>query len=116
MTDQHVRCAVWVREMGASGKGYTYIPVDMQPMGMYAETTCPPAVGDLMSLSGGHDVKLGSYRVVARCWAWPAWGSPAWLAGQRGPIVDIAVERARGLFADDSPEDYPPDDDDEDAR
>lgn len=75
----------------------------------------PPAVGDLIWLSGisyrtddeGEDVS-GCWRVLARSWSPAVYGSQAWPAGterETGPVwLDLMVEPAEGLL---SPANWP---------
>jgi hypothetical protein len=65
-----------------------------------------PAAGDLVSFrDDGH---TGVYRVLARDWMYPAYPSGSWPYSEKypdhGPIVQIIVEQAEGLFIDQEPE------------
>lgn len=69
----------------------------------------PPAVGDLIALSGRTETSegptvavTGMWRVLARQWSPPAFGSPVWRTGDRptAPIwLDVMLEQVEGMFA-----------------
>lgn len=93
-----VRCTFYARTAHPAG-GYTYDPVDLAlPPGMFGyPTTCPPAIGDILGL--GADL----YRVIARQWEYPVYGSAAWPGGQSSPkhvSLTVIVETAQGVFTD----------------
>lgn len=69
-------------------------------------TAHPPMVGDLLYLQPGEG-QAQTYRVVGRAWMHPARGSAAWPLGEAqpvdGPMLDVLVEAAPGLFRDEAP-------------
>lgn len=68
------------------------------------DTPHVPSVGDLVHLYGETEATQGMFRVLDRAWMYVGFGSADWPHGQArprsGPIVDIVVEPARGMFAD----------------
>jgi hypothetical protein len=69
----------------------------------------PPAPGDLIALQGAARDEPGGpvFRVIDRMWVHPAYGSGSWPFGspvpQQGPMLEIIVEPAEGLYADETP-------------
>lgn len=67
----------------------------------------PPAIGDLIFLYDEIRKCGGQYRIIARDWSHPSYGSAGWPYGQAmptiGPLLNMIVERAVGPFSDQSP-------------
>jgi hypothetical protein len=72
----------------------------------------PPAVGDLivLQLQPAPAYQAGGpvFRVLERMWVHAMYGSPDWRYGEdgprTGPLLDIIVEPAEGLYRDEAPE------------
>ena len=66
-----------------------------------------PTVGDIVTI-GGHDpgtgLKSGTFRVLQRTWLYATYRCPNWPIMQyepnRGPMMQILLEEATGLFID----------------
>lgn len=82
--------------------------------------TVPPMVGDLIRLqttvyldddapedAPDPDPRLGTYRVIGRCFGGPEYGSQAWPYGKEpGPVwLDVICEAADGPFRNEAPSD-----------
>ncbi|MER6832680.1 hypothetical protein ABT320_01600 [Streptomyces cellulosae] len=98
------RCQFYERVKVKGGFRYDLINVS-GPNGFDRFVTPhPPAVGDLISLWDAHRERGGVYRVVDRAWHHSSYGSTDWPYGsqapKRGPLLDIVVEAAGGLFVD----------------
>jgi hypothetical protein len=72
-------------------------------------TDHPPAVDDLISLTGriaGGAGDVHCYRVIDRMWMYPEYGSMSWPLGEpaprHGPDLTVILERAQGPFADEA--------------
>ncbi|GIL29163.1 hypothetical protein [Actinocatenispora comari] len=67
-------------------------------------TPYPPAVGDLIWLTDRFTGSGAVYRVLERQWMHAGYGSMSWRAGTaapaEGPMLEIVVEAAGGLFLD----------------
>lgn len=97
------RCSFYVRY--PEGEGWRYESVVMNTPTSYLVTENPPAIGDLIFLSGkGQDDIQGYFEVVGRSWLHSSWGSVNWPYGkpesQVGPMLDLIVEPSPGLFVD----------------
>lgn len=102
-----VRCSFFVLNREDPENSHS-ISLKTQTGGLILEH--PPAVGDLIWLSGtvyqtdeeGEDVS-GCWRVLTRAWSPAAYGSQAWPLGaarETGPVwLDLMVEPSKGLFA-----------------
>lgn len=79
----------------------SFYEVDTERMLGFREHPHPPAVGDLVHLTIYNDdgtPEFGTFRVTKRAWHYTGEGSTNWIAGNRGGILDVMVERAAGLF------------------
>lgn len=96
------RCSFSVRT--AVEGGWRYDRVSLRgPYQPYLRTAMPPAVDDLIWLSGDDDQPWGQFRVVARSWHYPQYGSVDYphVGGiKEGPMLDVIVEAAVGPFVD----------------
>lgn len=104
MTIPYVRCAFYIRSPASKPGKYQYLNVDIESWGGYGlPTPHPPAVGDLVNLNGK------TFRVIERAWSHPQYGSADWPRGEpqarQGPQLDVVVEHAVGVFADDVEDD-----------
>ncbi|MBF6188893.1 hypothetical protein IU443_13030 [Nocardia farcinica] len=107
-----VECSFLVRTRAVDHPGkffYRLLSVDGWHGDGLVRTPHPPAVGDTLWL---FDRQLGggaSYRIVARDWRFPAYGSASWLTGEpepeRGPLLRCLVEQSPGLIVDEAPHD-----------
>ncbi len=98
-----------VRRPAGSGRWWYQSIIIPDPSGSaFAPMTYPPAVGDVIGL---HDrtgrIEGGpTFRVVARQWHHTGYGSANWPYGQAepatGPLLDIIVEPAPGIYADET--------------
>ncbi|MGW4369652.1 hypothetical protein ACWEKT_28790 [Nocardia takedensis] len=102
-----VRCSFELRSTDDSGSDtYTGLRIDGPHSDGMLRTEYPPAVGDTIFLV---DQTLGgrTYRVVARDWEHPAYGSPGWPREKQqpisGPLLRCLVERAPGVGRDEVP-------------
>lgn len=108
------RCNFYVRTPAPAG-GWRYEPFSIaNPTGSSLPLTHPPAIGDLIWLWDSQKQAGGHHRVIDRAWNHPAWGSMDWPHGdaapRQGPILDLIVEPAVGLFVDEVSE---PDEDED---
>jgi hypothetical protein len=75
-------------------------------------TPHPPAVGDLITLFDQITQQGGGFRVVDRCWHHASYLSMNWpvmaALPVHGPSLDVIVEPADGLFADEAPTESEP--------
>jgi hypothetical protein len=89
--------------------GYRYrkISINNRQGDTCLHTPHPPAVGDLIQLWDATERRGGMYQVVARQWLHSSYGSMDWPTGQSdssvGPLLDIVVEAAEGVFRDEAP-------------
>ncbi len=95
-----VHCNFHARTAHPAG-GYTYDPVNtpVRPGAFGYPTAHPPAVGDIVGLGAN------LYRVVARQWEYPVYGSAAWPGGQSSPghvSLTVIVEAAEGVFSEEA--------------
>lgn len=99
------QCSFYVRSPVESG-GYYY---DHVSVGGYQADGClwtshPPQVGDIIHLWDQNTKSGGQYRVIERAWMHSSYGSANWPYGQAeptgGPMLDVIVEAAEGLFRD----------------
>ncbi|MCW2929990.1 MAG: hypothetical protein JWM19_952 [Actinomycetia bacterium] len=105
------RCNFCVRYPAPGGK-WTFVAIRLAnwwsngaiPLWM------PPSVGDLITLHPAHGQELEGgpvYRVVDRMWVTAVYGSGSWPLGKaapvEGPLMEIIVEPAPGLYADQAP-------------
>lgn len=106
-----VRCSFELRTASSDHPGmFVYTRLWME--GYHEEgavhTQHPPAVGDTVWLAA-RDVGGDTYRVIARDWSYPAYGSGDWPRGQkdfkRGPLLRCLVEPAEGFIQDEAPYD-----------
>lgn len=108
-----VRCAFYARSRVSDTPGaFRFDSIGIEtPEGFgRLPTQHPPAVGDLISLSGQRVNAVGEveqvdgmFRVVERQWLHPEYGSRDWPRGgpaHRGPLLDVIVEAAEGAFAE----------------
>lgn len=105
-----VECSFLVRAPAADHPGkffYRLLTVDGWHGDGLLRTPHPPAVGDTLWLI---DRQLGggaSYRVLARDWMFPAYGSGHWPHGEpqaeRGPLLRLVVEESMPFIADEAP-------------
>lgn len=103
-----VRCQFYARTPAGAGQfRYERINVDDPDHPGFLMTPYPPAPGDLIYLADRDGQTHGTYTVVARSWGHTAYGSADWpqltARPRSGPWLDIAVEPAPGLFADEAP-------------
>lgn len=95
-----IHCIFYLRVPAGDGaSNYEAINV-FTPSGVPGyPTTSPPAVGDIVGgLEGG-----GTFRVVARQWELPQYGSMTWPQGRSVPTrssLTVIVEPADGVFSD----------------
>ena len=86
--------------------GYRYELINIEgPHGFGRFVTAhPPAVGDLIGLWDAYAQRGGTFRVIERMWLHSGYGSTDWPHGssmsKEGPLLDIVVEAAEGLFVD----------------
>lgn len=98
----------WYVRRPAPEGGWYYDHIDVRsPGGSAQPVRFVPAVGDVVTVGGedpGTGKTSGTFRVIDRTWLYPSWGSMNWPHGQteptRGPMVQILMEEARGLFVD----------------
>lgn len=105
-----------VRYPAGDGR-WRYEPVDIaNPDGAgFSALEYPPAPGDLISLwdrslhARGLPQPEGGpvFRVLDRWWSHSSWGSADWPYGEQvprsGPLLDVIVEPADGLYRDEAP-------------
>jgi hypothetical protein len=114
VTAQPVVCHFYIRTLAGDNNcrywRYTLVGQDAPPGDAWV-TWWPPAAGDLVTLfgHGGEALPGGpAFRVLERSWSHPAHGSVNWPPGKdepdRGPILDIVVAAAEGLFRDETDE------------
>lgn len=101
-------CSFYERTIAADGL-YHYEQIMLSaPNGAGRRTMAhPPIVGDQIGLWDEYRKTGGQYRVITRSWHHPSYGSANWPHGQatpnKGPMVDIIVQRTVGPFTDQSP-------------
>jgi hypothetical protein len=72
------------------------------------QTPHPPQIGDQIWLAAERkDGPSGEFRVIARSWHHPDWGSMNWPFGKTKPIkpphLQIMLEACEGLFLNEAP-------------
>jgi hypothetical protein len=104
-----VRCSFELRTPAPDHPGmfnYTRLWIDSYHQDGSIHTAHPPTVGDTVWLVA-RDIAGETYRVIARDWSYPAYGSGDWPRGQkdwkRGPILRCLVELAEGFIQDEAP-------------
>jgi hypothetical protein len=107
MTDD-VRCNFYRRVPADVGLWrYDHINLSGPHGDTFLHTLHPPLVGDFISLWDFTTKTSGVYRIVERSWQHSSWGSANWPYGATrphvGPILDIIVETAKGVFRDEAP-------------
>lgn len=107
----YARCIFAERTAVDGGFRYDRISIANRDGDGYLRTPMPPVVGDLIHLRDiSEDGPRGMFVVVARQWSYSSWGSTDWPYGEaeskQGPMLDIIVERAEGVYQD---EVYDPD-------
>ncbi|MBF6577253.1 hypothetical protein [Nocardia farcinica] len=102
-----VRCSFEVRRTDDSGKEIiTSLPVDGPRGDGELRTDHPPVIGDTIYLT---DKEIGgyTYRVVARDWEYPAYGSKDWPAGEprplTSPLLRCLIERVPDIGKEEQP-------------
>lgn len=106
------RCSFKVRVPAGDGR-YRFETVEQHSyFGGTMPLQHPPATGVLVTL---YDIRGEGFqpdggpvfRVIDQMWSHPAYGSGGWPYGMQepreGPLVDIIVEPAAGLYADETP-------------
>lgn len=101
-------CAFTVRQPAEHGQfRYERIWVDGRDGDGRIHTAHPPVVGDIVGLRDRFTGRDGMFEVVMRQWSHPQYLSAAWPNGERrpniGPMVDIVVIPAEGVFRDEAP-------------
>lgn len=105
------RCAFHVRTTVSDGPPPTYHYEQVHLSGWDHDgrlhTPHPPQVGDLIFLWDDLKKNGGYYRVIERSWLHAAYGSTDWphaeMSPKKGPLVDIVVEPAEGIFRGEAP-------------
>ncbi len=86
---------------------YTRLWIDGYHEDGNIHTANPPAIGDSVWLVA-NNMGGDTYRVIARDWSYPEYGSGDWPRGQRdlkrGPILRCLVERSTGFIQDEAPD------------
>ena len=105
---REVHCAFYERTDADDGQFHYRRAYPHTPDGSgMIRTTCPPAVGDLVSVRDqSEDGPSGTFRVIERAWMHPSFGSAHWphVGGvQHGPILDLIVVADPGPFRDEAP-------------
>jgi hypothetical protein len=106
--DADVRCNFYRRTPVTDGRyRYDFIQHGDHAGDGFLRTPHPPLVGDLINLYDPQAKTAGTYRVIERSWTHSAWGSPNGPYGEPrphvGPILDVVVETAEGVFRDEAP-------------
>lgn len=101
---QRVRCSFYIRTPSAAHPDmWDYTSVDLGTPSHTLDTFHPPQVGDRIALGAP------MFEVVARDWMHPQHGSGAWpyreLYPVVGPMMQVIVVPAEGLFVDQAPVD-----------
>lgn len=103
------RCEFVVRTAAAGGWRYRPAPVDGWHQDGAMRTPWPPAVGDVVLLTGQDRDLWGTYRVIERQWVPPVYRSMDWPAGKpvpaAGPRLVLIVAAVGGVFRDEVPAD-----------
>lgn len=103
-----VRCSLKERVPVQGGFRYDHVSVRGHALDGYLYTEHPPAIGDLIALTGAPS-GVGVFHVVDREWLHSSFGSTNWPYGQPepvvGPILTVIVERAEGMFRDEVSDD-----------
>lgn len=112
MTDpaQFPQCRFYVRtQVSDDPLLYRYEPVivrDYEGSGA-SHLRHPPAIGDLIGLAGNTKPTRGVFRVIDRSWFHADYGSASWPFGNAepvdGPLLDLIVVPADGLFVNEAP-------------
>ena len=107
------RCGFYLRTVVTDGPlAYHYEPLDLHHYGHRGLATFhPPLVGDLIDLDTREPngkICTATYKVIERCWRHVTYGSMYWphhLPNPvEGPILEVVVECAEGLFRHEAPE------------
>lgn len=108
--DARAQCEFHVRTKATDAPTWHYARMWLEGPtgGGYLCTEHPPAVGDTIRLYDRLTKSGGVFRVVERSWNHASYGSTYWPHAEDrprvGPLLEIVVEQAEGLFRGEAPE------------
>lgn len=110
-----VVCSFYIRTPAGDGQfHYEHVNISSPHYDGKMHTPYPPQAGDLIHLWDTIKKQGGTYEVIARQWLHSSYGSTNWPPLEQqptvGPLLDVIVELAEGVFRNEAPR---PDGDDE---